>query len=129
MQKTSSNGTTSGKLSGGYEPHLLRISSTYIDCCHYDKAMSILDFLAARGRLDKAMKEQHMVLTTMVLFHLAEYKRCANTALKLYKQTANDSLQMYLLLTINKCFVAMNGPNEAKKYLKAYLKKLKKYEK
>lgn len=126
MQKASRSEKSGKKLRGGYEPYLLNLASTYIDCCQHHKAKAILEFLAKSGRLNKTLQEQHMLLQTMVFFKLSDFKRSANLALKLYKQTTDEQLQVYLLLTINKCFIAMNGPTEAKKYLKAYLKKLKK---
>lgn len=117
------------KALSDFAPHLLQSASAYIDCCEYRKAKTILNFLNGAKGLDEALENKRLILETMVLFKLSEYKRCVNNALKLYKSTEDVELQAYLLLTINRCFIALNGPKEAKKYLTAYLMKKEKHEK
>jgi outer membrane PBP1 activator LpoA protein len=118
---------TTGKLNDQFVPYLLNMASVYIDCCQYDKAQSILLFLQKKAKLNPEQTEQSMLLQSMILFHKSEFKKCVNISLKIYKTTNDEAIQRYLLLTINKCFVALKGRTEAKKYLNAYLNKLNKY--
>lgn len=128
MRKATSSNTIATQPSAETEKQLLKLASFYIDTTQYSKAGKMLNFLAARYGNNSPLIEERLTLQIMVLFHLNDHKRCVNIAIKLYKNTKDEDLKLYLLLTLNKCFIALDDLKEAQKYQKAYLQRLRKYE-